>query len=209
MTQIADERSYYTNLIGIMLTTRGVRFTVAESEQRKELFSIGTIALLSVYLAGGSFVLSIFPEVLSSLQTRALSAVSVVASISLLVISLFDFAAGRSVYAEKMLQNAFSITAVMREAERELAKQEPNFDRLAKLSADYELSVGSIGINHTSKDFRLWKLQRRKPTSRLHAAWIWLTSIVLQTLAFTSVMFFQIFLLLLILISTVGITLFL
>jgi hypothetical protein len=209
MTQIADERSYYTNLIEIMLTTRGVRFSVAESEKRKEIFSIGTIALLSVYLAGGSFFLSILPEVLSSFQTRALSAVSVVASISLLVISLFDFAVGRSVYAEKMLQNAFSITAIMREAERELAKQEPNFDRLAKLSADYELSVGRVGINHTSQDFRLWNLQRRKPKCRLHAAWIWLTSIMLQTLAFTSAMFFQIFLLLFILLSTVGITFFL
>lgn len=207
MTDKTDERSYYTHLVGIMLTTRGVRFSVAESEQRKEKFSIVTIALLSVYVAAWSLAASLFPEVLSSLQNRALSLVSAVASVSLLVISLFDFAAGRSVYAEKMLQNAFSITEILRETERELAKADPDYARLSGLAARYETIVHSVGVNHTSKDHRLWKLQRERSSTWYHVLRIWVHTKVLQTFNFMSAMIFQIALLLLIVGSTLGITL--
>lgn len=204
MTEKTDERGYYEHLVGIMLTTRGVRFAVAESEQRKEMFSISTIAMLSVYLAGWSLTASFFPDFLTSFQTRALSLISVVASVSLLVISLFDFAAGRSVYAEKMLQNAFSITEILREAERELAKETPDFSKLSRIASDYEAKISGVGVNHTSKDYRLWLLQKQKPSNLFHACQIWLSATILRTFAFASAMFFQILLLVLILASTVG-----
>tara|TARA_R110000737_G_scaffold127218_3_gene159742 strand:+ start:2039 stop:2668 length:630 start_codon:yes stop_codon:yes gene_type:complete len=209
MTDDTDERSYYTHLVGIMLQTRGVRFSVAESEQKKEKFSIATIALLSVYLAGWSLTASLFPEIFSSLQARAISLISVVASVSLLVMSLFDFAAGRSVYAEKMLQNAFSITGILREAERELAKAQPNYANISKLAAQYEASVHGVGVNHTSEDYKLWKLQRSSSKNRRHAVGIWVHAKVLRSFSFISAMMFQITILLLIFASTVGVVIFL
>lgn len=202
MPEPSNERSYYEHLVGIMLTTRGVRFSVAESEQRKDKFSISVIAILSIYLAGWSMAVSIFPDALLEIQARALSFISVAASVSLLVISLFDFAAGRSVYAEKMLQNAFAITEILREAERELAKEAPDYDRLSVLASTYEEKVSGIGVNHTSKDYKLWKLQRREPSNRFEAFQIWATSAMLNCLAFTSAMFFQIALIVLIIVST-------
>ncbi len=205
MTETNNERSYYEHLVGIMLTTRGVRFSVAESEQRKEKFSIGVIAILSIYLAGWSLAAILFPDALAELQSRALSFVSVVASVSLLVISLFDFAAGRSVYAEKMLQNAFVITEILREAERELTKEAPDYARLSILASTYEAKVSGVGVNHTSKDYKLWKMQRRKPSNKCEAFHIWATSMILNCLAFTSAMFFQIALVVLIIASTYGI----
>lgn len=200
------EREYYTHLVGIMLTTRGVRFSVAESELRKEKFSIVTIALLSVYLAAWALANSMFPEVFSSTQSRALSLVSVVASVALLVISLFDFAAGRSVYSEKMLQNAFSITSILREAERELAKIDPDYSRLAQLAAEYEASVNGVGVNHASRDHKIWKLKREKSGS-IYDAVIWLQIKFLQGVSFALAMIFQLVLLALIFTSTLVIML--
>jgi hypothetical protein len=205
MTEVSGERSYYEHLVKIMLTTRGVRFSVAESEQRKEKFSIGTIAVLSIYLAGWSLAASLFPDILTEFQARALGFISLVASVSLLVISLFDFAAGRSVYAEKMLQNAFAITEILREAERELAKEVPDFTRLSRLASMYEAKVSGVSVNHTSKDYKLWKLERRKPSNIFEACQIWVTSKILRCLAFTSAMFFQIVLVALIFALTFGI----
>lgn len=206
MNNQQGERQYYTQLVGIMLTTRGVRFATAESEQRKEKFSIATISLLSVYLASWSLAASLFPEILSSLQTRALGLISVVASVSLLVISLFDFAAGRAVYAEKMLQNAFVITRIMREAERELAKVDPDYKTLSEIAAQYESSVNGVGVNHNSKDYKLWKLGRETPLNKFHAFRISTHMKILQALSFGSAMFFQILLLVLITTSTLIIT---
>jgi len=207
MTGENDERGYYTHLVGIMLATRGVRFSVAESEQRKEKFSIATIALLSVYLAGWSLAGSLFPEIFSSLQARALNLISVVASVSLLAISLFDFAVGRSVYAEKMLQNAFAITGILRETERELAKEDPDYSIISKLAARYEEVVHGVGVNHTSQDFKLWKLQKENALSRFQAVRIWIHSKTLQVFSFTSAMIFQIAILFLIFASTIGVVL--
>lgn len=209
MTKEDSERKYYEHLVGIMLTTRGVRFSVAESEQRKDKFSIATVALLSVYLAGWSLATSIFPEVLSSIQARALSLISAVASVSLLVISLFDFAAGRSVYAEKMLQNALSIATIVREAERELAKQEPNFVRLRELASKYEATISGVGVNHSNIEYKIFKIQRQKKTKYYHVAVDWLSLIFLKTFSFASAMFFQISLLALIIVSTIGVILYL
>lgn len=202
---MSNERKYYEHLVGIMLTTRGVRFSVAESERRKERFSIATVAALSVYLAGWSMAASFLPELFSPFQSSALSFLSVIASVALLVISLFDFAAGRSVYSEKMLQNAFAITVLLREAERELAKDLPDYVRLADLASEYESVVTSAGVNHTSKDYKLWTLQRVKTESFLHAFETWVHMKFLRLSGFAAAMAFQIFLLLIISAATVGI----
>lgn len=162
-TQITDdERAYYTHLAEMMLTTRGVRFTAAEAERRKDLHSIIIIAILSIYLTGWTVSYSLYPGAFSVFDTRVLNVVSIISSISLLVISLFDFAAGRSVYAEKLLQNALEISPLARELERELASPAPHVARMAEIATMYEQLVAKSGVNHTSANYRLWVFERKE-----------------------------------------------
>lgn len=206
---MSSESEYYSNLVEVMLKTRGIRFSVAESEKVKEKFSVATVALLSIYLASWSFAMGLFPECFNELQIKALSFISIVASISLLVISLFDYAADRSVFSEKMLQNAFSITKISRESERELARSDPDFKKLSDLAAEYEGIVSGAGINHNSKDYRLWLLRREKPSGVWQAFKLWLKIRLVTTLSFTYAMAFQLMLLICISLSTVIALLFL
>lgn len=166
------ERDYYEHLVKIMLQTRGVRFSVAEIEKKKDRNSIITIAFLSVYLVAWSIVTISFPEKFTTEHIKALSLISSVASISLLVISLFDYAAGRSVFAEKMLQNAFAITVVVREMERILSQGAPDYSRLAELAARYEEIIVGAGVNHESVHFRMWKFEKRDPANFFERAYL-------------------------------------
>lgn len=159
-----SQHEYYRNLVAIMLKTRGVRFSVSESLRSKERFSLFTVTILSIYIAGLSIFSALFPEFINGNQGRALNLILVIASFSLLTISLFDHAANRAVLAEKMLQNAFAITAIMREAERELAKETPDYGALQMIAARYEAVVNSAGINHTNLDYKIWIIERKPPS---------------------------------------------
>lgn len=196
------EREYYEHFVKIMLQTRGVRFSVAELEKKKERNSIITIAFLSVYLTMWSLLVILFPDKFTSGGLKALSLVSSVASISLLVISLFDYAAGRSVFAEKMLQNAFSITAILREMERILATQNPNYQKLSELAGRYEEIIVGAGVNHDSSHFRLWKFEKKTPTNFLERLLLPLAKPIRRTAFLCWSSIFQIALIVVILSST-------
>lgn len=200
-------KKHWEHLVTAMLETRGLRFSVAESEKIKEKFSLMTVALLSVYLAAWSFGTVPFPEYFDALQIKLLSLISLVVSVSLLVITLFDYATGRSVFAGKMLQNAFAITEILREAERHLAMDDPDFDRLSQLAEKYEDTVSAAGINHTAADYRLWIMSRTEATGSSHALWIWLKRQAFSWFSFLSAMSFQVLLLVFICLSTVAILL--
>ena len=161
---MSEEKDYYKNLVSIMLKTRGVRFSVAENLKSSEKISIFSVTVLSIYITSLSIFTALFPESITESQGRALSLILVVASFSLLTISLFDHAAGRAVLSEKMLQNAFAITAIMREAERELAKEAPDFSVLEQLATRYETVVNASGINHTSLDYKIWNIEKTVPS---------------------------------------------
>ena len=154
---MSDQYKYYDNLSKIMIKTRNIRFQVSESEKRKEKFSITTITMLSIYIACWSLILAIFPKEFSDFQSKALNLSLVVASVSLLAISIFDYASNRSVFAEQMLQNAFSISKTARETKRQLKNPNPSYERLDDLAQSYEETVKNAGVNHSSIDYNIWK----------------------------------------------------
>lgn len=204
---MSSEFDYYKHLVGVMLKTRGIRFSVAESEKSREKFSVATVALLSIYLASWSFAIGLFPDFFNDLQIKLLSFISIVASISLLVISLFDYAAGRSIFSEQMLQNAFSITEVTRKCERELARPNPDYAKMSTLASEYEAIVSGAGINHNSKDYKLWMLRQERPSGFWHTCKLKITTVLLTTMGFTYAMAFQLLLLTSITLSTTAVLL--
>lgn len=202
---MSTEQEYYEHLVKIMLKTRGVRFSVSESEMKKEKFSLLTVSVLSIYLATWSLTLALFPALFTEFQNKALGLLSAIASISLLVISIFDYAAGRSVFAEKMLQNAFSITGILRESERELASSSPRYSRLAELASDYEAIVTGAGINHSSLDYKIWQMEREKADGFIGQSALRVKRYFLRIFSFTVAMAFQLLLLVFIIASTVAV----
>lgn len=155
-----EERQYYDQLAKIMLVTRGVRFTAAELEKRKSLHSVIIISILSIYLTIWSICNLVYADAFRDVDTNILGVVSIAASVSLLVISLFDFAADRSVQSERMLRDALSIGPLARALERELASPAANSKKMSSIAHEYELLLVQSGVNHTSADHRLWKVER-------------------------------------------------
>ena len=99
------------------------------------------MAFLSVYMLAWSVLTLAFPEVFSNVYARFYGAVSAVASVALLVISLMDFAQARGVLAEKLEANAIQIQGIMRALERELEKPRPSGDVVEKLAKSYVESI--------------------------------------------------------------------
>ena len=144
-----NEIGYYEHLAEIMYKTRGCRFAAASALEIKERWSVGTVAFLSAYLVSWSVILVSYPEVFNSKHAAFYTAISAIASISLLVISLMDYAFGRSVQAEKVHQNALSIPICMRELERELASKSPDVAAMQKI-AIVHVRIPSDGNNYSN-----------------------------------------------------------
>ncbi|WP_244735527.1 SLATT domain-containing protein [Mesorhizobium sp. 113-3-9] len=186
-----------------MLQTRGVRFTASETERKKDLHSIITIAFLSIYLTGWAFVSALYPEAFNAFDLRVLSIVSVMASISLLVISLFDYAAGRAVQSEKLLQNALMISPLAREMERQLVSPNPNVKRLGDIASEYEHLIANTGVNHTSADYRLWAFEKRQPSNCIERLLLPPMKMVRRSLLFMYSAIFQLCIIIVVLMATV------
>lgn len=155
---MSEEIDYYKHLATIMYQTRGCRFTASSRLKRVDFFSISTIAFLSIYFLTWSVISLSYPEVITSSHSRFFNAISVVAAVALLSISIFDFALGRSVVAEKLNRNALEISILMRALERELARQSPDPMQLATIASDYEKLVAENQTNHTGIDRLRWSL---------------------------------------------------
>jgi len=153
---------YYVNLAAIMNKTRGSRFNAASSLRIRERLSVATIAFLSVYvLAWAIFALG-YPEVFDSNHARFYSAVSAIASVALLALSLMDFALGRGVKAERLEQNALEITVIMRALERELDLPTPGRKVLEGLARQYEELNAKTQTNHSESDHVRWVISRNR-----------------------------------------------
>jgi hypothetical protein len=139
-----------------MYQTRGCRFGAASALWAKERISIGTIGFLAVYLLSWSIISLSYPDIFEVSHARFFNAISAIASVSLLVLSLMDFAFARGVRAEKLQQSALSISRLVRELERQLASAEPDVGLMRSTAAEYERQLAETQINHTSNDLRRW-----------------------------------------------------
>lgn len=161
---MSEEIDYYKHLVGIMNTTRGTRFTAAQLLIRRERFSVGTLAILSTFLIAVSVVSLAAPELVEGSAGKFFGALSVVASIWILVITLFDYALARGVLAHRLHQNALRITKLAREMERELETPQPDLHLIRSLARRYEDEIAETEVNHSSSDYKIYMYSRQKPT---------------------------------------------
>ena len=201
-----NEIGYYEHLAEIMYKTRGCRFAAASALEIKERWSVGTVAFLSAYLVSWSVILVSYPEVFNSKHAAFYTAISAIASISLLVISLMDYAFGRSVQAEKLHQNALSISICMRELERELASKSPDVAAMQKIAIEYERHISATQVNHTSMDFTRWTYNSAKAHGFVTIVWYPIRRILFNIWFYLSSMFMYVFLLTATIIPTIWYT---
>jgi SMODS and SLOG-associating 2TM effector domain family 5 len=203
---MSKEIEYYKHLVGIMYKTRGCRFGAASALEIKERWSVGAVAFLSAYVLSWSIVLLSYSEAFSSKHASFYTALSAIASISLLVISLMDYAFGRSVQAEKLHQNALEISACMRELERQLAAETPDVGVMERIATDYERHISETQINHTTKDFIRWNYSSAKPKGYVAGLWYPLRHALFNVWFYLSSMFIHAFLIFAIVASTIWYT---
>lgn len=166
---MSAETDYYTNLVNIMLNTRGTRFTSAQLLTVRDRFSVATLAILSIFLIAVSVVSLVAPDAVGTSGAKYFGALSVVASVWILVITLFDYALGRGVLAHRLHQNAIKITKIARAMERELAKASPDVEALRQLAERYEDENAETEVNHSPSDYKIYLHSRQKPTGRVTA----------------------------------------
>ena len=152
-----------------MYQTRGCRFNAALALQTKEVWSIGTISFLAIYMLAWAIMSISYPDVFNTKYSRFFDAVSAIASISLLVISIMNFAFERPVKAEKLNRNALAISKLMRRLERELAAPKVDFTTLQDIAAEYENHIAETQVNHTQKDQTRWIYSKANSEKKITA----------------------------------------
>lgn len=149
------EISYYRNICKIMLSTRSARFIASRSLSVQDRFSTFTLAILSVFLVGVSIYSFVFSDSINSKISRYINIFTVVNSVGILIVTLYDFAMSRALLAFRIHENALKITTIMRSLERELERSEKNDDEIRRLAAEYEDLNKETFLNHTPRDFRI------------------------------------------------------
>lgn len=203
---MSAEIEYYRHLANIMYRTRGCRFGAASALEIKQRWSLGTIAFLSTYLIGWSIVLLAYPDAFGSKNAAFYNAMSAIASIALLAVSLMDYAFGRSVQAEKLHQNALSISKCMRELERQLASCAPNLSAMEAIAIEYERNIAETQVNHTSMDYTRWIYSSAKPHNFLTSIWFPIRNLSFNVWFYFSSMFVYFLLVASIVIPTIWYT---
>jgi hypothetical protein len=129
----------------------------ASALANRNLLSVITISVLTLYLIGWSIASLTYPDILTANHGRFFNLVSTLASVALLVLSIMDYALERAQKAEKLQQNALHISTLMRKMERELASPTPDIDNLKGIASAYEEAVTKTHINHSPMDDTRWR----------------------------------------------------
>lgn len=181
-----EEKSYYEHLAKIMLKTRGARFTAAHALSFQERFSIFTTALLSVFVLAWSVWLVATPTALPAGDVQILGALSIIASVAILVLTLLDYTQGRTLRADKLQQNALRISMLMRSLERELCSPTCDVGKIRDIAQQYEQSISETQINHEPVHFRKWELDCVRPEKLHHKVWHFLVQTIFSVRYFFS-----------------------
>jgi hypothetical protein len=181
---MSSELEYYRYLVGIMLKTRGTRFTAAQLLIVRDRFSVATLAILSIFLIAVSVISLTVPDLVEGYGRKFFGALSIIASVWILVITLFDYALARGLLAHRLHQNAIRITKLVREMERELEKDSPDMDLVRSLAKRYEDENAETEVNHSPSDYKIYIYSRQKPTG-------WFTRVIcpVRNLLFSMLVF--------------------
>ncbi|MDH4986814.1 SLATT domain-containing protein [Aminobacter anthyllidis] len=156
-----DEVGYYKYLAEIMQKTRGSRFAASNLLVVKERASLIILSILTIFLIALSVLTITGSDSINPSKAQTIGILSVVASIAVLTITIFDYAMGRGLLAAKLHENALLVTSIMREMERELVSPSPSIETLRKCAARYEEINISTNVNHSSTDFLVHTLSRK------------------------------------------------
>ena len=112
-----EESSFYIGKIKKMKTTAYVRFDLSERLANVEYINIIVSILMTMYLSGWAIFVKFYPDMLSSWQQNTLSFMSVMASITLLCMTILDHASSRSVKSKLFLDSGNRILNLADELE--------------------------------------------------------------------------------------------
>lgn len=170
------DTEYFKNLSNTMYLTRGARFNAARRLAAREKFSVGSIAFLSVFMAMLSVLLLSAPDAFTLSDTRFVSILTIVLSISLVVLSLLDYASNWSVKAFLLHKNALQISELMRRLELELYGSNANASTLGEIAMEYEAAVSETQINHLPKDHYKFALSKASSKNFVANIYHWIRS---------------------------------
>lgn len=181
---MSTEIDYYRNLVKIMQKTSGTRFTAATNLTVRDRFSVVTLSVLSIFLIAVSVIVLAAPDLLEPSGAKFFGALSVIASVWILVITLFDYALGRNIMALRLHQNAIRINLRMRAMEREIEKTSPDLKTLRQLAELYEQDIAETEVNHSPSDYKIYQFSRQQSTDRLTGLWYPVRNFLFSSLVF-------------------------
>ncbi|WP_285019663.1 SLATT domain-containing protein [Novosphingobium sp. fls2-241-R2A-195] len=181
---MSSEIEYYKNLINIMQKTSGTRFSAANNLTVRDRFSVATLSILSIFLIAISVISLVSSDAFGSDGAKFFGALSVIASVWILVITLFDYALSRSVLALRLHQNAIRINQRMRAMEREVAKPMPDMEALRNWATDYENDIADTEVNHSPSDYKIYLFSKQKPTGWITKIWYPVRNFTFSALVF-------------------------
>ncbi|WP_342774392.1 SLATT domain-containing protein [Paracoccus gahaiensis] len=149
-----DEAEYYKSRSRKMKVTAYVRFDLSERLSNIEYINLIISVLMTVYLTGWVIFVQFYPSALSDEQKTLLSFTSVMASITLLCMTILDHASARSVRANTFLESADS--ALRLADELDLACLTGDRTLATSLIASYSTSLRAAKVNHSSEDYQLY-----------------------------------------------------
>jgi hypothetical protein len=151
---------FIDDLADKMRKTRGARFIAADRLHKKGKFGIIVITILSIYITSITIAISVFPQYFDSATEGLLNIVSIISSISVIALSLVEYAGARQVNAEILNRNALAISRLR--AKLKVAQvSNASFTEIKKISEDYENVNSEAKLNHSEKDYNKFLLSKK------------------------------------------------
>ena len=145
--------------------TRGSRFNGAQRLQNKNRFSTNSISILSIYGIAIS-LLQLNSKILRCVSVNeTYTFIAIILSVFTLVLSLLEGYQDYQSRAQRLYQNAVSLSKLLSELDyaKSFHTSPTDFVKTLKLISDeYEQLVRDCPENHSTKDFELFQVQNSK-----------------------------------------------
>jgi hypothetical protein len=165
MSNKDDIDAYAKSLDDRIWITKGSRFNAARRLNNKYQFSITSISILSIYGISIPIIQGIVDYSECPRINEIYTAVSIILSIFILVLSLLEGSKNYQVRAERLYNNAVTLSSLYRDFEylKECESSAPEFPKkLHEISNKYEKLIRECPDNHEQEDYELFRVQHRK-----------------------------------------------
>lgn len=172
MSNKDDIDAYAKSLDDRIWISRGSRFNAARRLNNKYQFSITSISILSIYGISIPIIQGIVDYSECPQINEIYTAVSIILSIFILVLSLLEGSKNYQVRADRLYNNAVNMSSLYREFEylKQCESSDPEFPKkLYEISNKYEELIRECPDNHEFEDYELFRVQHRK---NFNMSWI-------------------------------------